>query len=86
MPDADVAGAMRVRVSLSPALRERIDRVTDVLGVPDSQVITLALAMGLRMLDMTLVNPISPGINQAMDDRVNSELRGAVAEGGAKLR
>ena len=86
MPDADVAGATRVRVSLSPALRERIDRVSAVLAVPDSQVISLALAMGLRMLDMTLVNPISAGINQAVDERVNSELRGAVAEGGGKLR
>ena len=84
--DAASTGPLRIRLSLSPHLRERIDTISAVLGLPDNQIATLAMAMGLRMLDMTLINPVNADMSRAMDARVDSEVRGAAAEGGLKLR
>jgi len=49
--------SVRIRVSISKKLRERIQEVADVLGVPEFYVIGVSIALGARLLYWVAVEP-----------------------------
>ena len=79
MDEEERSGKLRIRVSLTPELRRRIDDASAALGVGEPHVVAFALAMGLRFLDVTLVNPVTAQMQAVVDERVNTEAQGAVA-------
>jgi hypothetical protein len=84
--DVNEPSSVRVRVTLSPVMVERIEMIAKTLGISTIQATTTALAFGLRMLDMSIVNPIDTTVRAAMETRLTNEVESVAKETGVSVR
>jgi hypothetical protein len=69
----------RIRVNLTPVMRRYLDDISAVLGLSDTQLSTLGLALGLRALHMS-VKPIDDLLSEAVTKRLSNEAQGFVGD------
>jgi hypothetical protein len=71
---------VRVRLSVKPELHDRLLSASDVLGLDRTAMATLCFALGLRFLEMSVIKPMSAGIEAAMEQRVDAEMAGVARD------
>ena len=74
--------SVRIRVSISQKLRERIQEVADVLGVPEFYVIGISIALGSRLLYWMAVEPPAVADRAAMMADLVRDVQGEPGGGG----
>lgn len=80
-------GSMRVRLSITPAIQQRISDMAELTGLPDNQVAVFALSLGLRLMDVSF-SPMSPSLDRAVASRFDADtaVREAVADAAPTSR
>lgn len=73
--------AVRIRVSVTPSLIRRVERISAAIAVSQPQVLTMCLALGARFIDLSVVKPLDSSIKAAVDARASAEALAAFAEG-----
>ena len=69
---------LRLRLSLRPSLRARLDQVAEDLDADPTQVATLAMSLGLRALGVFSGTHVQ--VQALAKAQADAEVRGAVAE------
>lgn len=76
---------VRMRLSIRPTLDKRLEVASDVLDVDRNALATLCFSLGLRMLEISVINPMSTGIQVAMDQTASDALSSAVVDADVEL-
>ena len=75
---------IRLRLSIKPNLSKRLDVAADVLDVDRQAVATMAVSLGLRILELTVINNVSatPSVASALEQTVDEGLSTALDDAG----
>ena len=76
---------VRLRLSLRPELEEALTQAASSLRVNRNDIAVMCLSIGLRFLDVSILNPGGGGISQAVDERLE-EVAGATSQDIASLK
>ncbi|MBV8875530.1 MAG: hypothetical protein JO014_22735 [Metakosakonia sp.] len=72
----------RLRLSLRPELEEALTQAATALKINRNDIAVMCLSIGLRFLDVSILNPGGGGISQAVEQRLTdtaSAIAGDVA-------
>lgn len=82
MSDEGNEGRYRLRLSISPALNQKLEESAEALGINPTALATFAFSIGLRAL-APMINPMSlPGVQDVIKSNGEREARSAVSDAG----
>ena len=77
---------VRLRLSVKPELAEKWYEAADTLAVDRNQLATLVFSLGLRMLYVTVINPLNAQVSEAVEQRATEEAASIAADASLPLR